>query len=139
MATEPAGACGTNRRIRLRSNSGHWNLDGHDPSDQGAFALHLLRTFLLTSYKVDADGIIDRGKVASVREATGQLQEVLDEWSTSGTIPEVDWSKLRALEIQDVVQARNTAAQSLSLKSCRLCSEFGEHVSVELWGCGLRY
>jgi len=95
--------------------------------------------FLLTSYKVDADGIIDRGKVASVREATGQLQEVLDEWSTSGTIPEVDWSKLRALEIQDVVQARNTAAQSLSLKSCRLCSEFGEHVSVELWGCGLRY
>lgn len=88
--------------------------------------------FLLTSYKVDADGIIDRGKVASVREATGQLQEVLDEWSTSGTIPEVDWSKLRALEIQDVVQARNTAAQSLSLKSCRLCSEFGEHVSVEL-------
>ncbi|KZV82840.1 ATP-dependent RNA helicase [Exidia glandulosa HHB12029] len=78
--------------------------------------------------KVDADSIVDRGKVSAVNDAVRQLREVSAEWTAAGdTIPEVDWSKIRALDFQDVLHSRNALAASLQNKSCLLCGDFDAH------------
>ncbi|KAH7107002.1 antiviral helicase [Auriculariales sp. MPI-PUGE-AT-0066] len=77
--------------------------------------------------KVEVDSIIDKGRVSASNDAAQQLRDVLTEWLTTEELPEIDWSKLRALDFQDALQARNTATQSLKKMSCQLCSDFESH------------
>jgi len=55
------------------------------------------------------------------------LQTFVQEWSTAATIPEVDWSRLRALEFQELLRSRDSVVEKLR-KRHQLCPCFPEHV-----------
>lgn len=57
------------------------------------------------------------------------LQEVLGEWLQADSVPEVDWSKLRALEFQETLRARDALVPRLGQFACTSCPQFEEHVS----------
>jgi antiviral helicase SKI2 len=65
-----------------------------------------------------------------MREALALLQGLVDEWSTSTAIPEVDWARMRALDFQDTLRSRNSLVKRLEGRACLLCSEFNDHVSA---------
>ncbi|KAH6875012.1 NUC185 domain-containing protein [Coprinopsis sp. MPI-PUGE-AT-0042] len=87
--------------------------------------------------KVDVTGIVDTHLIARMKEGIATLDTLLKEWAPTGSIPEVDWSKLRAFEFQETLNLRNTSAKRLDGYGCTLCSEFREHVSADLGAEGL--
>jgi antiviral helicase SKI2 len=64
-----------------------------------------------------------------MREALALLQGLVNEWSATTALPEVDWARMRALDFQDALRSRNTLVQRLQGRACLLCSDFNDHVS----------
>ncbi|CDO73133.1 hypothetical protein BN946_scf185007.g187 [Trametes cinnabarina] len=77
--------------------------------------------------KVETEWIVEKHKISYMTAAMRSLQGVLGEWLQNGTIPEVDWSRLRALDFQELLRARNELVPRLSTFGCNSCSEFEEH------------
>ncbi|KDQ63053.1 hypothetical protein JAAARDRAFT_29053 [Jaapia argillacea MUCL 33604] len=82
------------------------------------------------STKVDVDAIVERHKITPMKEAAEWLKAVVAEWCTAETIPETDWSKMRALEFQDILRSRDGLEKRLSNKSCILCGDFNDHYGI---------
>lgn len=64
-----------------------------------------------------------------MNDAIRSLQQVLAEWLRAGSIPEADWSRLRALEFQELLRARNELVPRLDRFACVSCPSFEDHVS----------
>lgn len=79
--------------------------------------------------QVDASAIVDSHKKAPILETTSTLETVVMEWATAGTLLEIDWSRMRTLEFQDTLRARNDILKSLQTFECTLCEDFDEHAS----------
>jgi antiviral helicase SKI2 len=79
--------------------------------------------------KVDVTGIVDTHLIAKMKEGMAALDALLREWAPTGSIPEVDWSKLRSFEFQETLNLRNSSAKRLDTYGCRLCGQFQQHVS----------
>ncbi|KAJ7204463.1 antiviral helicase [Mycena pura] len=82
------------------------------------------------SIKIDVDAIVDRHLISRMREALALLQGLVDEWSSSSTLPEVDWARMRALDFQDTLRSRNARVKRLEGRACLLCSDFDQHYST---------
>ncbi|KAJ7116795.1 antiviral helicase [Mycena crocata] len=80
--------------------------------------------------KIDVDAIVDRHLISRMREALALLQSLVNEWSTSTAIPEVDWARMRALDFQDTLRSRNSTVKRLESRACLLCSDFNDHYSI---------
>ena len=78
--------------------------------------------------KVDVTGIVDIHLIAKMKEGIAILDALVREWETTKSIPEADWSKLRAFEFQETLNLRNTSAKRLATYGCKLCSQFEDHV-----------
>jgi antiviral helicase SKI2 len=69
-------------------------------------------------------------KIAPMRDAAASLASVVAEWASIGSIPEIEWAKMRSIEFQELHQSRDTMAQRLSGRTCTLCADFEDHVSL---------
>lgn len=87
--------------------------------------------------KVDVAGIVDTHLISHMRNGIAALQALIDEWIPNGTIPEVDWERLRAFEFQENLRLRDSAIQSLQATTCTLCPQFQEHVRILFCGISL--
>lgn len=65
-----------------------------------------------------------------MQDAVKSLSALAEEWITAGAVPEVDWARMRSLDFQEVLRARNELARGLDKYGCMLCSDFGHHVSL---------
>lgn len=81
--------------------------------------------------QVDASAIVDSHKKAPILEATSTLEAVVTEWATAGMLLEVDWNRMRTLEFQETLRARNEILKDILTFECTLCEDFDEHVSSE--------
>ena len=63
-----------------------------------------------------------------MNEGIAALQPHVNEWMGTGTITEVDWSRVRVLEFQEMLQSRDTLAKHLGKKECLKCPEIAQHV-----------
>lgn len=80
--------------------------------------------------KVDVTGIVDTHLIAKMKEGIAILDSLVKEWETTKSIPEADWSKLRAFEFQETLNLRNTSAKRLITYGCKLCPQFEDHLTV---------
>ncbi|PPQ90945.1 hypothetical protein CVT25_008256 [Psilocybe cyanescens] len=80
--------------------------------------------------QVQVNDIVDRHLISRMKDAIASLQSVVDEWSSAGSIPEVDWSRIRALEFQEVLRSRNLLVKQVQNNRCVLCPEFDHHVAL---------
>lgn len=76
------------------------------------------------------DAIVERHKIAPMREAIAALDVLVKEWVSAGHIPEVEWTRIRSLDFQEALRARNQYNEKLPSKACRLCEHFDQHVCL---------
>ncbi|KAN0100273.1 DSHCT (NUC185) domain containing protein [Tylopilus felleus] len=77
--------------------------------------------------KVDASAIVDNHKKAPILDTTSALESVVAEWAAAGTLQEIDWSRMRTLEFQETLRARNEILSRLKTFGCTLCENFDDH------------
>ena len=65
-----------------------------------------------------------------MREAIKSLNAMLQEWHATGVVPEVDWSRMRSLDFQEILKSRNESVRRLQNHGCTLCSDFDHHVRL---------
>ncbi|KAF8963922.1 antiviral helicase [Flammula alnicola] len=82
------------------------------------------------SLKVNVNDIVDRHLISRMREGIAALQSIVQEWMATGTVPEVDWSRMRALEFQEILRSRDLLVKGLKDKKCLLCPDFSDHYAV---------
>lgn len=80
--------------------------------------------------KVEATGIVDHHRKSLMLEIINSLQILVHNWKTAGTIPEVNWDRIRTLDFQEALRSRNDLAKRRQGLSCTLCSEFHDHYLV---------
>lgn len=81
--------------------------------------------------QVDTSAIVDRHRKASILEATSVLEAVVVEWAASGSLLEIEWSRMRTLEFQETLRARNEVFKNPQTFECTLCEHFDDHVSSD--------
>ena len=71
---------------------------------------------------------IQQGDRAVIKQVTHDLVKLGQEWDSSDW-KEVDWSKVRDLQFQELLESRNKAGAAITECACRSCPEFITHVS----------
>lgn len=85
---------------------------------------------MLTSvYQVDVNAVLDKSNPEAIDSTLSSLKEMYDSLEKSDTLPEVEWTRMRQLDFQEALKARNNLADRLKSMSCKLCADFSEHVS----------
>lgn len=90
----------------------------------GAYQL-VLMTF---PSKVDVNAVLDKNNPEAINSTLSALQETYNSLKSGDTIPEVEWTRMRQLDFQEALKARNSLAGRLNSMSCQLCADFTEHV-----------
>ncbi|KAI0931412.1 hypothetical protein AcV5_005097 [Taiwanofungus camphoratus] len=87
---------------------------------------------MVTSHtvKVDVDYIVFAHRISHMQDAIQSLTAVLEQWLSSKTIPEVDWSRIRSLDFQEILRSRNELAKRLADYACTLCEAFDSHYAI---------
>ncbi|WVQ67181.1 uncharacterized protein L199_005376 [Kwoniella botswanensis] len=80
--------------------------------------------------KVDHSGIVDKSSKDSRDKALHDLTILHEELSSVPELPEVDWSRIRAVEFVDAIRQRAILHDRLNKLGCQLCSDFQEHYSI---------
>ena len=57
------------------------------------------------------------------------LAAMHEELTSLPELPEVEWTRLRALEFQEVLRQRTTYLDRIAKLGCQLCENFEDHVS----------
>ncbi|KAF8167466.1 antiviral helicase [Crassisporium funariophilum] len=113
-----------------------WPID--PPSLLVESGVYELRAVSLTSIamvtsktlKVEVNDIVDRHLISRMKEGISALQSLVQEWISTGTVPEVDWSRMRALEFQEILRSRNALMKGLRNKQCILCPDLSNHYTI---------
>ncbi|KAJ7597378.1 antiviral helicase [Mycena floridula] len=84
----------------------------------------------VTERTVQVDAIVDRHLISRMKEGVSLLSALIEEWSTAVSLPEADWSRLRTLEFQELIQTRTTLSDRQKSRACILCEDFSRHYSV---------
>lgn len=71
---------------------------------------------------------ITRHRITHMQNVAQELQALAHSWVSAGSIPEVDWSKVKTLEFQDTLKSRQSFSTRLEGKICLTCPDFDEHV-----------
>ena len=83
---------------------------------------------------MDLVEIVDKHRISVMNATLKSLQNVLDGWLQSGSIPEAGWGKHKVLEFQELLQRREALVRRLAtLAACTSCPAFEEHVSRNLF------
>ncbi|KAF9055903.1 NUC185 domain-containing protein [Panaeolus papilionaceus] len=86
-----------------------------------------LRIVPLTSIAwVDVTSIVDRHLISKMREAVGGLEVLQNKWHDE-MIPEVEWGRMRALEFQETIRARDVLMARSGHYQCIQCPDFKNH------------
>ena len=76
-------------------------------------------------------------KISYMNKTIEMMHSVLAQWLSAGHVPEVDWkSRVKTLEFQEMVRARDLLIESLGSFTCTGCPDFAEHVSTGIWEWG---
>jgi antiviral helicase SKI2 len=59
-----------------------------------------------------------------------ELEALVNEWMLASNIPEVDWSRIRALNFQEVYKSRDALLKKQTSKDCVSCHLFEQHVRL---------
>ncbi|KAG9042495.1 hypothetical protein FS837_010810 [Tulasnella sp. UAMH 9824] len=73
---------------------------------------------------------ITRHRISHMENVAQNLQGLAHAWVSKGSIPEVDWSKVKTLEFQETLKSRQSFAARLEGKICVSCPDFDEHYNV---------
>ncbi|KAI0715060.1 antiviral helicase [Earliella scabrosa] len=77
---------------------------------------------------MDLVEIVDKHRISVMNATLKSLQNVLDGWLQSGSIPEAGWGKHKVLEFQELLQRREALVRRLAtLAACTSCPDFEEH------------
>jgi hypothetical protein len=79
--------------------------------------------------QADSTGIIDKQSPETCDKTTQDLAVLHEELSSLPDLPEVEWTRLRALEFQDLLRQRGVLRDRLVKMGCQLCPDFEDHVS----------
>ena len=66
-------------------------------------------------------------------DAIKLLSAVLNDWMVMDSITEVDWSRIKLLDFQELLRSRNELVKDMQHYSCTVCEDFDEHVSIMYW------
>lgn len=80
--------------------------------------------------KVEVDAIVDRHLISRMRDGLAQLSALADEWASAKEIPEIDWSRMRALEFQEILRNRSGLVERSRDSTCLQCPDFGRHYTI---------
>lgn len=78
---------------------------------------------------MDVNAVLDKCNPEAIESTLSSIKEMYDSLKQSETLPEVEWTRMRQLDFQEALKARNNLAERLKSMSCRLCADFSEHVS----------
>jgi antiviral helicase SKI2 len=78
---------------------------------------------------VDVNAVLDKNKPEAIEATLSALQGMYESLKIGESIPEVEWTRMRQLDFQEALKARNSLADRLKSMSCQLCADFAEHVS----------
>ncbi|KAL1661387.1 NUC185 domain-containing protein [Schizophyllum commune] len=79
---------------------------------------------------VEVDAIVDRHLISRMRDGIAQLGALVEEWSSAAEIPEIDWSRMRALEFQEILRERTRLVDRSRDSVCLHCPDFGRHYTT---------
>lgn len=82
--------------------------------------------------KVNSSGIVDKRSAELCEKAAhdlGVMHEELGGMSYKD-LSEVDWSRIKQLQFQDVIRQRALTMDRLKKLGCVLCEDFDEHVRI---------
>jgi antiviral helicase SKI2 len=74
------------------------------------------------------NSITKNSKRVDLRRLENDLKSMVKEWTSLGSVPEVDWSRIRLLELQDLLRDRATLINKVEQNTCLTCPEFPMHV-----------
>lgn len=74
------------------------------------------------------NAIVDRHIMSHMRSTLATLHGIVHDWLSAGSIPEVDWARMRSLDFQEILRSRDALVKRLRTRSCVLCGNFDEHV-----------
>ncbi|WVQ84888.1 hypothetical protein IAT38_007051 [Cryptococcus sp. DSM 104549] len=80
--------------------------------------------------KVDRAGIVDKKSKAVIEQTLQGLTVLHEELSILPELPEVDWSRLRGIEYQDLLKQRALHVDRLARLGCQLCEDFSDHYAT---------
>lgn len=63
-----------------------------------------------------------------MKDVIKSLAGVVEDWTIAGHIPEIDWARMRSMDFQEVLRARNELTKHLGQNASVLCSDFERHV-----------
>ncbi|KAF7970863.1 hypothetical protein HWV62_22674 [Athelia sp. TMB] len=95
-------------------------------------AIPLTSISIVTSktVKVEVDAIVERHIIAPMKDVVRSLSAIAEEWTASGLVPEIDWARMRSLDFQEVLRARNELTTRLHSTICATCPDFEQHYAV---------
>ncbi|KAK8853069.1 hypothetical protein IAR55_003770 [Kwoniella newhampshirensis] len=80
--------------------------------------------------KADHTGIVDKKAKESIEKTLHDLAVLHEELSTLSELPEVDWSRLRAIDFQESIRQRALLVDRLAKLGCQLCADFSDHYAT---------
>ncbi|OCH88756.1 antiviral helicase [Obba rivulosa] len=115
-----------------------WPVDRYPTLYEDEEITYELAQFPLTSItlvtertiKVDADVLLYSRKISQLDSTVRLVSAILRHWLADQKIPEVDWNKVRSLEFQENVRAREELSKKLLGFACTQCSDFEEHYMI---------
>lgn len=84
--------------------------------------------------QVDTDTLFYGRRMSQLESTVRLLSAILGHWLADQKIPEVDWNKVRSLEFQENLRARDELSKKLPEFTCTQCLDFEEHVSSIILG-----
>lgn len=66
-----------------------------------------------------------------MNSAVASLSSLVAGWISDGAVPEVDWSRIRLLDFQELLRERDYRASQLTVSACLLCEHFADHVRYQ--------
>ncbi|EMD42321.1 hypothetical protein CERSUDRAFT_90937 [Gelatoporia subvermispora B] len=87
--------------------------------------------------KVDTDTLFYGRRMSQMESTVRLLSAILGHWLADQKIPEVDWNKVRSLEFQENLRARDELSKKLPEFTCTQCLDFEEHYVIAHGKCML--
>ncbi len=80
--------------------------------------------------KVESVAILNLNKADAINDTLESLSALHQDLTSVPVLPEVEWSRMRMVDFQEVLRQRNKLVKRIDGMACRLCADFDEHVSV---------
>ncbi len=83
----------------------------------------------LTLNQADSTRIIDKKSKEASEKTMQDLAVLHQDLATLAELSEVEWTRMRALEFQDLLRQRLSFSDRLAKLGCQRCEDFDGHVS----------